>query len=477
MVSSDAQAGDLCAFPAHELAALIRSRHVSAREVVLAHLERLNEANPLVNAIVTRIDDRALQRAEELDRRIVHHGPVGPLHGLPVAHKDGLPVAGVRTTFGSLLYENHVPTVSALVVERQHTAGAITIGKTNMPEFGIGTHTANAVFGITRNPYAPNLTSGGSSGGAAAALACGMVALADGTDQGGSLRNPASFCNVVGLRPTPGRVPMVPTRSAWFDLPVVGPMARTVDDIALMLSAVAGPDPRDPFALPEGADRFAVSLDRDFARVAVAFGRDLGGLPFEDSVLVSFSSTRAVFEAIGCDVTDDELDFTGAEEVFRTLRAWGLAGYADDIRRGGDLVSESVRAVVEHGRRITAEQIARAYALRTRLAWRAAAFFERYEFLVVPVCQTTPQAADVPWVRCIGGVEIPDQVAGMLSTALPATLRVPVVAVPCGFDDAGLPFGVQIMGRPGDDLGVLQLAKAVETACGAHRRKPVLKGS
>src|SRR5918995_4999612 len=293
---------------------------------MVACLEQIGRTNPHVNAIVTLHPERALRDARAADERfaeaIAHGEKVGPLHGLPVAHKDLAPTRGIRTTFGSPIYEDFVPEEDALVVERLRRAGAVTVGKTNTPEFGAGSQTYNEVFGETLNPYDTTRTSGGSSGGAAAALACGMVPLADGSDLGGSLRNPASFCNVVGLRPSPGRVPTWPRTLAWFPFSVEGPIARTVDDVALMLSAMAGPDPRSPVSLSEPSASFARPPERDFGGVRIAWSRDLGGVPVDPRITEALEKQRSVFENLGCVVEEGEPDYSGADEIFLVWRGW-----------------------------------------------------------------------------------------------------------------------------------------------------------
>ena len=273
---------DLCSAPATELARRIGGREVSAVEVMKAHLARIHEVNPRLNAIVTLLPEEALlAEAEKADRAVAAGDPLGPLHGLPVAHKDLTLTRGIRTTFGSPIFADFVPEEDALIVERLRAAGAITIGKTNTPEFGAGSQTFNPVFGPTRNPWDETKTCGGSSGGAAVALATGMVPIADGSDYGGSLRNPASFCGVVGVRPSPGRVPVWPNETPWYPVPVQGPMARSAADAALMLSAIAGPDPRAPLSLPDPGEVFRRPLDRDFRGVRVAWSADFGGVPFD----------------------------------------------------------------------------------------------------------------------------------------------------------------------------------------------------
>src|SRR5436309_5408772 len=270
---------DLCFLTAVELAERIRRRDVSVTEVVRAHLAQIERVNPKVNAIVTLTAERALDDARDKDARLARGERPGPLFGLPIAHKDLVPTRGIRTTWGSPIYRDHVPTVDGLIIERLRAAGAVTVGKTNTPEFGAGSQTFNEVFGRTLNPYDPTKTCGGSSGGAAVALACGMVPIADGSDTGGSLRNPAAFCNIVGFRTSPGRVPPWPPDAPWGTLHVPGPMARTVADLALMLSVMAGRDRRSPLAIAESGERFRGELGRDFKGVRVAWTREPGGRP------------------------------------------------------------------------------------------------------------------------------------------------------------------------------------------------------
>src|SRR5213593_9358 len=288
---------DLCFSTAVELARRIRARDVSDTEVVQAHLAQIERVNPKVNAIVTLTAERALAEARTKDAALARGEVAGPLFGLPVAHKDLVATRGIRTTFGSPIYRDHVPDQDALLVERLRAAGAVTIGKTNTPEFGAGSQTFNEVFGRTLNPYDPTKTCGGSSGGSAVALACGMVPIANGTDTGGSLRNPASFCNVVGLRGALGRVPQWPSDTAWQILSVAGPMARTVADAALMLSAMVGPDRRTPTAIAEPGDRFRAPLGRDFKGVRIAWSHDLGGLPIDRRVTKTLDAQRATLDA------------------------------------------------------------------------------------------------------------------------------------------------------------------------------------
>ncbi|MBV8236990.1 MAG: amidase [Acidimicrobiia bacterium] len=463
---------DVCFMTAVELTRRLRAKEVSAREVMDAHLRQIERVNPKVNAIVTLVADRAREAARRADERIAKGEEVGPLHGLPVAHKDLQETKGIRTTYGSLIYKDHVPTFDALVVERLHAAGAITVGKTNTPEFGAGSQTFNAVFGRTMNPYDLTRTCGGSSGGAAVALACGMVPLADGGDAAASLRNPASFCNVVGLRPSPGRVPSWPYRTAWFPLKVDGPMARTVADVALMLSALAGPDPRSPIAITEDGARFRRPLGRDFKGVRVAWSRGLG-LPFEPAVKTAVDAQRRVFEALGCIVEEADPDLTGADDVFKTLRAWYYeAALSEEYARHKDELKDTLVWNIEEGRRLTGPQVGRAEVLRTALYHRVREFLDRYEFFVLPVVQVLPFDVKTDWLREVNGVKMETYIDWMKSCYFISTVGNPAMSVPCAFSAEGLPIGLQIVGRHQDDWGVLQLGYAFEQATGLWKRKP-----
>ncbi|MDP9433930.1 MAG: amidase family protein, partial [Actinomycetota bacterium] len=448
---------DLLLLPATELARRLRARELSARELLATCLDRVAEVDPVVNAVVTLDAEGATAQAAALDEQLVRSGPVGVLHGLPVGHKDPLLTVGLRTTSGG--HGDHVPDVDAVLAARVRAAGGVRVGKTNVPEFVAGSQTTNAVFGATRNPHDPSRTPGGSSGGAAAALATGMVALADGSDMGGSLRNPASFCGVVGLRPTPGRVPNVPTRDAWFDLSVLGPMGRTVADAALLLSAVAGPDLRDPLSLPEPGATYLQDLERDLRGVTMAWGGDLG-LPYEPEVLEAYDAARPAVESLGVRLADAAPDLAGADEVFRVLRGWHMAtAIGEEVERSGDRVAAHVRGNVAYGRTVTADDLGRAVQRRTALIAAAGAFLAEHEYLLLPVSQVLPFDVGTLWPASVGGVDQPDYLGWMRSAYLVSVLGVPAASVPAG-TVRGLPVGLQVVGRRGDDLGVLQVAHA-----------------
>ena len=463
---------DLCFKPATSLAKLLRARKLSATELVRAFIAQIERVNPKVNAIVTFLPERALKQARALDRKGAFRGA---LAGLPIAYKDVVPTKGIRTTFGSPIYRDHVPTEDHLSVERLSAAGAITIGKTNTPEFAAGSQTFNAVFGATLNPYDLSRTCGGSSGGAAAAVACGMLPFADGSDLGASLRNPGNFCNVVGFRPTPGRVPAWPAADAWQTLTVIGPLARTVADCALLFSAMAGPDPRDPTSILEPGDVFRKSLKRNFKRTRVAWSRDLGGLPVEHEVTRVLEPARRVLSGLGCVVEDAEPDLAGAEEAFHVLRAVGFVQkYGGLLKTQRDKLKADVVWNIEQGLALDGARVARAQALRTEVFHRMRELMERYDFLCLPVNQVLPFPVTQPYVAEISGVKLDNYLDWMKTCYFITVTGHPAISVPAGFTGEGLPVGLQIVGRYRDDFGVLQLAHAFEAETQFWKRRPPL---
>ncbi|GAA2007626.1 amidase [Nakamurella flavida] len=464
------------------LARMIRTREVSAREVVQAHLDRIAATNPQVNAIVTLTAESALARAAAQDELAARGEFAGPLHGLPVAHKDNHLTAGVRTTFGSRSRADFVPHVDDLVIERMKAAGVITLGKTNVPEFVAGGHTYNEVFGVTRNPYDLSVTAGGSSGGAAAALAAGMHPLADGNDFGGSLRLPAGYCNVVALRPTPGRVPQWPAADGFVGLSVQGPMARSVDDTALLLSVLAGPDRRSPSSLETPGAGFATVHAADLSRVRVAFSPDLGGLvPVEDEIVQIVRSAAHRFAEAGAVVDEACPDLTEADECFRVLRAWqfeaGLGAVLDEHR---ELVKPSLYENMLAGRVLTGPQVGRAAVLRTTLYHRLREFLEPdgggWDVLVLPTAPLRAFDAGIEYPDTVRGEHQGDYLGWMqLVYALSVTGH-PVLAMPAGFTAAGTPVGIQIVGRHRGEADLLAVGKAFEAITGYAGMRPVLPG-
>jgi amidase len=371
-----------------------------------------------------------------------------------------------------------VPQHDALVVQRMTQAGAISLGKTNVPEFGAGSHTVNPVFGATHNPYRHDRSAGGSSGGAAAALAARLVALADGTDLGGSLRNPASFCNVVGLRPSPGRVPGWPFSDVADMFSVVGPMARTVADTALLLAVLAGPDPRVPLALDQPPPavsepaQIRALLDRDLTGIRVAWSPDLG-VPVQPDVLAALAPARQVLAELGCQVTDAMPDLAGADEVFRTFRAFAFATFrADLLTEHPDLIGPNVTWNIQRGLELTTADLSRATVLRGELAERVSAFFADFDVLACPVSQVAPFEVTLDWVHEINGQPLHTYLDWMASCYLISAAGLPAMSVPAGFTAAGLPVGLQLVGRRRGDWDLLAVAHAFESATGYAGRVP-----
>ncbi len=465
---------DICFMSATDLATNIRDKKMSAREVMTAHLGQIARVNPLVNAIITQIpDEDALKLADAADRAVANGDELGPLHGLPIAHKDLVPTKGMRTTSGSPIHRDFVPDEDALIVERLKGAGALTIGKTNVPEFGAGSQTFNPVFGATLNPYDTTKTCGGSSGGAAVALACGMVPIADGSDTGGSLRNPANFNNVVGFRVSPGRVPASPSQLLWWTLSTQGPMGRNVRDVALMLSAIAGPDPRAPMSIEQTGEMFRQPLERDFRDVRIAWSPDLGGLPVDPRVGGVLESQRHVFTDLGCEVDEATPDLGDAEEIFLTLRAFAFAlGFSDLLKTHRDQIKDTVIWNTEEGLKLTGPQVAQAMAKQSALYQRVRLFLEKHEYLICPVNQVPPFDVNQPYPTEINGVQMENYISWMKSAYFITVTGLPAISVPCGFTPEGLPVGVQIVGRHHNDFGVLQLAYAFEQATKVGQRRP-----
>ena len=467
---------EICFMPAVDLLALMRAKKLSAREVMQAHLKQVGLVNSKVNALVTLVpEDQLMAQAAAADESLAKGRPLGALHGLPIGVKDLHETNGIRTTFGSPLHRDFVPDFDCRVVQREKNAGAIVMGKTNVPEFGLGSQTFNPVFGATRNPYDLTKTCGGSTGGGAVALACGMVPLADGSDMGGSLRNPPNFCNVVGIRPSPGRVSNVPTSLGWFTLSVPGPVARNVTDCAFFLSVLAGYDQHSPISIEQDGAPFARALGgRSFKGVRVAMFRDLG-LPWESEVKNAVQAQRKVLESLGCVLIDAEPDFSDAHESFLAWRHWSTElAFGDLLAAHGDQLNEYIHWHVEEGRKLTGPYLARMEAKRTALYQRLCGFKGEYEFFVLPVNQVLPFDVNTRFPTEIAGVKMENYIAWMKSAYYISAAGNPAASVPCAFSASGLPIGMQIVGRHHDDWGVLQLAYAFEQATKVGNRRPSL---
>jgi amidase len=466
---------DLCFMSVRDLARKIHARSVSAREVMTEYLKRINRLNPTLNAIVARLDDDVcLALADAADLEIDRDDKAnGLLLGLPIAFKDLEPAVGFPQTKGSPIFRNLMPEADSVLVERLRKAGAIPIGKTNVPEFGMGSQTYNNVYGITRNPYDTTKTAGGSSGGAAVAVATGMLPFADGSDLGGSLRNPANFNNIVALRPSLGLVPTHPSPMPFVNLSVKGMLARTVDDLSFGLSVVAGYDERDPQSF-ESYPKFFSAVHSGLTRgLKVAWCLDLGGLPLDPRVRRVLEQQRKTFEEIGCIVEEACPDFGNVDEIFVTLRQWASwSTYKDLLASRRDELKPEAIAEIEAGSRLRGEDVSRALVEQGRLLERFRAFQQTYPFLVCAVNQVPPFNASEHWPRSINGVAMESYIAWMKSTYWISAACRPAISVPAGFTDEGLPVGIQIVGRYHRDYGVLQIAHSFEEATHVGRRRP-----
>ncbi|TNM40422.1 amidase [Nocardioides albidus] len=453
---------------ARDQAAAVRRREISARELLDLHLDRIAERNPELNAIVSLDESRARAGALAADEALASGAEVGPLHGLPFAFKDTHAVGGWRTTYGSTVMADNVPERDELIVERVRGAGAVTIGKTNVPEFAAGSHTFNKVFGTTLNPVDPTRSAGGSSGGAACALAAGMVPLADGSDMGGSLRNPASFCGVVGMRPSLGRVPEWPLYNQWETTSVGGPMARNVGDLALLLSVMAGPDPRAPQALGDPGSTFASPAAASSAGLRVALSVDLGGaLEVDHEVAAVVEAAGRALAGAGAAVGSAYPDLSLAEDTFRTLRAWHFqAKLGRLLAEHPDAFKPSLADNIRAGESLTGADVARAYAQRTALSETMRLFFASYDVLVLPVSQVPPFPADQEFPTEINSQPMASYLDWMRSAYFITVTGCPAISVPFGTTADGLPVGVQLVARHGADRRLLEVALAVEELAG-----------
>ena len=456
-----------------ELSQKLHSREVSAREVLDAHLIQIERLNPKVNAIVTLDGEGAYRQANAIDARRVHGEVMGPLAGMPIAVKDTERVKGMRTTFGSPIYRDHIADVDTVMVEKYRSHGMVIVGKTNTPEFALGSQTFNAVFGKTLNPWDTTKTCGGSSGGAAVAVSTRMLPFADGSDLGGSLRNPANFCNVVGLRPSPGRVPVWPEADLWNTQSVHGPIARTAQDAALLLYGQAGGDRRVPIAIWEDPSLFLKSLERKFNGARLAYSPTLGGAPVEQAVRDTIESGLRHFEALGCSVEEAEPDLSEADACFDVLRAFSFAQkYGPLVEKHRAQLKDTAIWNFERGLALTGAQIVEAFRQRTRIYENMRRFMERYDFLLAPCNQVLPFPVDQPYVTEINGEKLGSYIDWMKTCYRITTTAHPALSVPIGFSGTRLPVGIQIVGRYRDEWGILQLAHGLERQLPLWRELP-----
>jgi amidase len=458
---------DLCFVPAADLLRLYRARQVSPLEVMRAVFARIDAVNPTLNAYVTLARESALAGARKATAALRRKTTPPPLFGIPVSIKDLTPTRGIRTTWGSKIFEHHVPDEDALIVERLKAAGAIVVGKTNTPEFGAGGNTFNAVFGATRNPWNPALTCGGSSGGAAVALATGMGPLAQGSDTGGSLRTPAAFCGVVGFRTTPGLVPYYPKALAWDSIGVTGPMARTVADTALMLSVIAGPDDRAPLSYDVDTRQFLAAVKNPSIKGwRVAWTPDLNGLiPVDADVAAVAAKAIRVFRSLGARVAAECPDFSEVNEIVLGTRGLAMvANLAQHLPRWKDQMQKGLLWNIEQGLALSPVEIARAEILRTHLWQRVRAFMQTRDLLILPTVAVPPFPVELPYPTEINGKPLDNYTQWFFLTYGITLTGLPAISVPCGFTRGGLPVGLQIVGRRRQEAAVLRAAAAFEAA-------------
>lgn len=453
---------DLADRSATELARLVASREVSPVTVVEACLARVERYNPLINAVVT-LNPRALDDARALERRLMQRGEPGLLAGLPVGIKDVTPVAGLRTTYGSPIYRDHVPAEDALVVQRLRAAGAIILGKTNCPEFAAGGNTFNEVFGRTRNPWDPTRSAGGSTGGGAAGLVTGMIALAEGTDLGGSLRIPASFCGVVGLRPSVGLVPTYPADWLWDTMQVEGPVARTAEDVGLMLQAVSGPSALSPLAQPRDGRDFVAAVARGVPKgLRLGYCRDIAGIGVDPAIEQVCSRAARGLEDVAATVEEVELNLGFARRAFLALRGlWFVAQMyprLDQLDRFGKNVAGNIRAGLD----TTTRDLGDAEQARTRIWLLFRDFFARFDYLITPCMAVPPFPVDQNYPETVAGKKMETYVDWIAPTFVLSLTGLPVASVPCGLDPDGLPVGLQIVGKPQGEEAVLALAAQLQ---------------
>lgn len=468
---------DLCFASASELVRLYRARNASPLEALQAILAQVDRVNPRVNAIVTVVRESALAEARAATRSLSRRAVLPPLFGVPVVIKDLTITKGIRTTYGSTIYANHVPSEDASVVERLKAAGAIVLGKTNTPEFGAGANTFNAVFGATRNPWNLALTCGGSSGGSAVALATGMGPIAHGTDLGGSLRIPAAFCGVVGFRTTPGLVPVYPRELAWDQLSVHGPMARTVADTALMLSVMAGPDDRSPISYAVDTRQFVKAVRKPSVKGwRIAWTPDLAGLIPVDGEVASVAKRAAcVFRSLGASVETAAPDFSETNDIVLATRGLAMAAlHADKLTQWRDQMQHGLVWNIEQGLRLTAQDIGRGEKLRTVLWHRVRSFFEKYDLLVLPTVAVKPFPVEQPYPTEINGRPLENYIQWVFLTYAITLTGLPAISVPGGFTTDGLPVGLQIVGRCRQEAAVLAAAAAFERAAPWAEKRPRL---
>jgi len=470
-------ANELCWTPARQLARMIAARDVSPVEVVEAFLGRIDRINPRINAYCTVTAEHARRAAGEAEAAVRRGDDLGPLHGVPFSLKDLTPTRGIRTTMGSKIFEHNVPEEDAILVERLRGAGAILLGKTNTPEFGCKPFTDNPVFGATVNPWALTHSPGGSSGGAAAAVAAGLGPLAEGSDLAGSIRHPAAWCGVVGFKPSQGRIARYPSVTCWNAMSMNGPITRTVADAALMFSVMTGPDPRDPLSLPHAGEDWAALPHRAEIRGRrVAWTADLGGAaPVDPTVASICRSATRIFSDLGCHVDEASPEIGPIGDAFFALNAaLRLAAVGKHLKRWREQMDPVLVRRIEMAKGLTVADIGRAEVERSAHHQRLRRFFQRYDLLLCPTTAVAASPLDALLPKEIGGRTIREHLDMMLLTYAFNLSSYPAISVPCGWTTDGMPVGLQIVGGWRQDAMVLEAAACFEKAAAWTDRRPPL---
>jgi amidase len=472
----EANVDELVDRSAHELRALIGRKAISPVELLAACRARIERVDPKINAIVAHDFDRAHRDAEIAEAAVLRGERLGLLHGLPVVIKDLMATEGLKTTYGSLIHKDNVPERDEVAVTRLRKAGAIIIGKTNTPEFGAGSNTVNRLHGATVNPFDPTLSCAGSSGGAAAVLATGMVPLATGSDMGGSLRTPASFCGVVGHRTSPGAVPNDVRNYGWSPLSVDGPMGRTVGDAALLMAALVGADDRDPLAQILRPEPFVNLALANLGSLRVAFSSDLGCAPVSAAIRRHFKQCAGQLAPLFARAEWRQPDFGDAHFAFETLRAVAFADvHGDYVAEHRQHAGPNVIANAESAKSVTVRDVGRAHRAQTNLVRRIQSFFDDFDVLICPAASVVPFPVEDTYAAEIDGEEMPTYITWIAITYAITLTTHPATVIPCGLGPSGMPFGLQIIGRNRDDAGTLAIAAALEAALAVdpQYRRPV----
>ena len=459
---------ELIKLPAHAIRDLLQKREINPAELLDALEKRIEQVNPLVNAIPTQCFDRARDHAQKKDLSNL------PLAGLPVAIKDLMAVEGVKTTFGSMAFERHVPDASDLLVQRIENAGGVIFSKTNTPEFGAGANTFNDVFGATVNPWNTRLSAAGSSGGSAVALATGMAWLATGSDLGGSLRNPASFCSVVGLRPSQGRVPCDPGNLAFDRMSMEGPMARNVTDAAMLLDVMAGYDAIDPMSLDDPVTSFESATKRKQVPPRIAFSADLGITPVDPEVAAICETAAKRFCEFGATIADAHPDFDGLQDVFQILRAFSFAAdLGPDLDAHRDIYKPEIIWNVEKGLALTAKEITDAMVGRSKIYARTQRFFKDHDLIITPTTIVPPYPVEQRFVEHVGEYQFSNYIEWCSIAYAFTIVGAPAISIPCGFTSTGLPVGLQIVAPPRQEAILLSAAHALEEVLNLSHQLPI----